>query len=601
MDPYGNPRVQPVYDTTSLWKARCLFGGNSLLFPDRAAWSLSNLAELDQVFNHQPLVGSGSFVDKLDEQLANSESDVRVTAAEVLWLYYLVPHTSVVGWSRKRSTIERILGENLPEGDVVEALRRGPWRPGQNYLQRPDLHVGYLIDFAHRAKQLDLDELEKITADPEKLTKFADSTDRSLGAARNMLLHFLIPTEYVSVAAGNHRRQLISTFSEFVADQGAHPDEQLRKVVRNLEEKGIIGPAGRVEFYSPPLLAVWRPTDDDNVGELEALRWKKNLCLYGPPGTGKSYTAKKIAESLIRREALVRWGAHTYFSNATTVDKIVGTNIHELQLHPGWDYSNFVVGLNLQDGKTTWKRGEIFTVLDKLKNQVLPVGCDPLPIVLILDEINRTDLSAMLGELFSLLERDKRGETRRLPSHGEQGIGEISLPADLYLIGTMNDIDQSVESLDFALRRRFLWRAVGFDKESLAEIVMHRWNAEHGNVSKVVSRTTYAELEEEITALGECASNLNAEISKIRGLGTEFEIGHTYFAEITEFLILWLGTLNKKPNSGTYLWTPKNEPRPSLRGLWNLSLRPLLEQYLASVEDRDQEMERLERAFLTRP
>ncbi|WP_238419498.1 AAA family ATPase [Gordonia sp. 'Campus'] len=601
MDPYGNPSVQPVYDTTSVWKERCLFGGRSLLFPERAAWSPANLAELDQVFNHQPLVGSGSFADKLDKQLASSSADVRVVAAEVLWLYYLVPHTSVVGWSRKCSMIERVLGEDLPDSDAVEALRRGPWRPGQNYLQRPDLHVGYLIDFAHRANQVGLAELEKIVADPDRLTEFADETDRSVGAARNMLLHFLIPTDYVSVAAGNHRRQLMSTFSEFVPDQTAHPDVQLRQIVRSLEEKGILGSTGRVEFYGPPLLAVWRPSDDDNVGQLEALRWKKNLCLYGPPGTGKSYSAKKIAESLIRHEALVRWGAHTYFSNTAKVDNIVKENIHELQLHPGWDYSNFVVGLNLEDGKTTWKRGEIFTVLEKLKSQVPPVGCDPLPIVLILDEINRTDLSAMLGELFSLLERDKRGETRRLPSHGENGIDEISLPADFYMIGTMNDIDQSVESLDFALRRRFLWSAVGFDKESLAEIVKSRWNEDHKHASKALSNTTFAALEEEIAALCECASNLNAEISKIRGLGSEFQIGHTYFAEITQFLILWLGTLNKKPNAGTYLWTSKNEPRPPLRGLWSLSLQPLLEQYLASVEDRDQEMKRLEQAFLTKP
>ena len=85
---------------------------------------------------------------------------------------------------------------------------------------------------------------------------------------------------------------------------------------------------------------------------------------------------------------------------------------------------------------------------------------EPLPWVLILDEINRTDLSRLLGEAFSAL--DDRDAQIDLPAVGGHAVDPFKLPDDLFLIGTMNTIDQSVEQLDFAMRRRFFWLHSGF-------------------------------------------------------------------------------------------------------------------------------------------
>jgi 5-methylcytosine-specific restriction protein B len=604
MDPYGEQSVQAVYDTANAWKERCLLGELSLFYPDRKIWTLENVDELDRVFNREPLTDSRNFADKLDEQLAKVGSEVRIAAAEVLSIYYLVPNPRVVGAARKQQVVERVLGDSVPESaaDLKKAWAAAPWFPGQNYLQRPDLHVGYLIDFARRAKVSDKQRLRDILSTPSELTAFADDTEKSKTASRNMLVHFICPQEFVSVAAGSNRRALVATFEGFIDPETSdHDDDRLRAIVRSLEKIPAAKPGERVKFYAPPLEAIWRGGNDDEIGQLEALEWKKNLCLYGPPGTGKTFSAMKIAEALIRRSAMKTWGVQTYFENADVVDRLVRINTHTIQLHPGWDYASFVVGLTLNDGATRWEPGEIFRVLQLFEKQNLPEGCQRLPVVLVLDEINRTDLSAMLGELFSLLERDKRGQSRELPSRGHDGLESIALPDDLYVIGTMNDIDQSVESLDFALRRRFLWSSVGFDAEALVAMVSNQWESKRHISGKVGANTSFDELAGEIDRLVECAERLNDAIGKVRGLGPEFVIGHTYFAEIVEFVSLWLEGRNKKPPNGTYLWTSTKEPQPPLHGLWNLSLKPLLEQYLAGSDDREHELDGLRTAFLTRP
>ena len=158
-----------------------------------------------------------------------------------------------------------------------------------------------------------------------------------------------------------------------------------------------------------------------------------------------------------------------------------------------------------------------------------------LPWTLILDEINRTDLSRLFGELFSLLE--DRGEAIDLPSMGSQATRSVTLPKDLYVIGTMNLIDQSVEQLDFALRRRFLWVYCGFDQKLIAPVVEARW-LQLGEQKETAARVLHNPFErfaDEIKVLSARAAELNQEISESNLLGSQYEIGHTYFFDIVGF------------------------------------------------------------------
>ncbi|NWN89595.1 MAG: AAA family ATPase [Micrococcaceae bacterium] len=147
-----------------------------------------------------------------------------------------------------------------------------------------------------------------------------------------------------------------------------------------------------------------------------------------------------------------------------------------LQLHPGTGYSEFIAGLQLgEDGRTEFREG-ILLELARTMREEEPGELAQLPHVLILDEVNRTDLSVMLGEAFSAIEADKRGISMTLPATDKDGDNlALVVPDELYIIGTMNEIDHSVESLDFALRRRFLWFDSSFDADGLRSIWQYEW------------------------------------------------------------------------------------------------------------------------------
>src|SRR5208283_5265081 len=126
-----------------------------------------------------------------------------------------------------------------------------------------------------------------------------------------------------------------------------------------------------------------------------------------------------------------------------------------------------------------------------------------IPVVLILDEMNRADLSKVLGECFSLLE--DRDTAVRLGGHDDEP-RKVQLPANLYIIGTMNLIDQSLEHVDFALRRRFLWFFRGFSREDFLAVSEKRWDAliKDGSIRK-----DWEKVEAEFETLADRAQRLN--------------------------------------------------------------------------------------------
>jgi 5-methylcytosine-specific restriction protein B len=208
--------------------------------------------------------------------------------------------------------------------------------------------------------------------------------------------------------------------------------------------------------------------------------------------------------------------------------------------------------------------------------------------VLILDEMNRTDLSRMLGECFSLLE--DRSEHVDLPGHDGQGKGmTLRIPGDLYVVGTMNLIDQSVEQLDFALRRRFLWYFCPFEATAFLAAAEWRWNKRQTSVS-------WHRVESDFRRLAGAAQQLNQQIEESPQLGAQYQIGHTYLLDVVAFLA---DTFSGTTRASTFLWNRAGAALEPVQQLWDLSLQPLLEQYLAGLPeaDRTSELKRLHKAF----
>ena len=176
-----------------------------------------------------------------------------------------------------------------------------------------------------------------------------------------------------------------------------------------------------------------------------------NQILYGPPGTGKTYhTVDKSLEILMPTVPQKREDQKKEFDNFKTQGRIVFTTFHQ-----SMSYEDFIEGIKPEtvNGNVNYsvKPGIFKELCEKAKN-------DPEnPYVLIIDEINRGNVSQIFGELITLIEPDKRlGNenelTAKLPYSPKD---EFGVPNNLYIIGTMNTADRSVEAIDTALRRRF--------------------------------------------------------------------------------------------------------------------------------------------------
>lgn len=192
----------------------------------------------------------------------------------------------------------------------------------------------------------------------------------------------------------------------------------------------------------------------------------KQIILTGAPGTGKTKMAEEIAEKIGK--------------------EIENKKYEFVQFHPSYDYTDFVEGIRpVDNGKGGMEFRKIDGVFKKFCRKVYMDGKPESKYFFIIDEINRADLSKVFGELMYCLEKDKRGENKRinteyqnLPTYDADNNKVLNtdifkdgffIPENVIIIGTMNDIDRSVESMDFALRRRFLWMEIEVSEKLLKE------------------------------------------------------------------------------------------------------------------------------------
>ncbi len=151
----------------------------------------------------------------------------------------------------------------------------------------------------------------------------------------------------------------------------------------------------------------------------------------------------------------------------------------------------------------------------------------------------------------------------------------------------MGDRARRLEQVDFALRRRFLWQESRYDEEVLIKVLQNRWETSS-------RKAGWERVEADMRGLAKAATRLNLAIEETEELGSQYEIGHTYFFDIVDLLSYEL-----TPGMSRFLWSKKGEPKPAVENLWNLALRPLIEDYLAGLdtERREQVVGELRSAF----
>lgn len=582
-----------IYEAADAFRSQCLLSNGSLLFEQVSIWRPEILARIHEVFVATPDVGDRTFIDKYKDQVQHEQTEVIRLAAELLAVYFLFP--SNVGGTRKRQLVNEVLGwagDGLPASHLIsQAFEQGIGSGGQGYNTRRHFEISVLIEFTKKWKALPTEQQEEIAHDPWKFQDLINSIDIAESSQiRHMLLHLLFPESFERIASSNHKRQLIAEFKGLVEDEHEDEDRQLFAIRKGLE---ALLPGKMLDFYRPPLAAAWYDNSEGDVTDgapLEIIKHKKQIVLYGPPGTGKTYRAKHMAQRIIRSSALNAMGPARYFQSQAVIEKALESNIHRLQLHPAYSYEDFVRGLHISaEGATEYRPGYLLRLIDAINQEPKD---SRLPHVLILDEMNRTDLSRMLGECFSLLE--DRNQTIELPAHNNNGSTfTLRIPDDLFIIGTMNLIDQSVEQIDFALRRRFFWVECPFNREAFMNAAESQWN-------ELQSGLSWARVKEDFHKLAGAAEAMNKEIHDSPLLGAQYEIGHTYLLDVVIFLKKSFGP--RPTSKQNYLWNQRGDALEPVIQVWNLSIRPLVEQYLAGLDAnaRNAELDRLSK-FLLKP
>lgn len=196
---------------------------------------------------------------------------------------------------------------------------------------------------------------------------------------------------------------------------------------------------------------------NEKLSEMQMLlKNKRNIILQGAPGTGKTYTTASLALKILGVEN-IDWTNHGSIMNAYK-ELVNEGRIAFTTFHQSMDYEDFVEGYKPEE------RGDIQFKLKSGVFKRISENARSKSCVLIIDEINRGNISKIFGELITLLEVDKREDGSHPIQVNLTYSGEpFSVPGQLYVIGTMNTTDRSVGSVDYALRRRFAFYTLKSD------------------------------------------------------------------------------------------------------------------------------------------
>ena len=234
--------------------------------------------------------------------------------------------------------------------------------------------------------------------------------------------------------------------------------------------------------------------DEDTYNTLtELLEAKYNVILQGAPGVGKTFAAKRLAYSIMGQKDTSR--------------------VAMVQFHQSYSYEDFIQGYGPSKDGFELENGTFYKFCKEAEED------NERPYFFIIDEINRGNLSKILGELMMLIEKDKRGEKIKLLYSNEW----FTVPQNVRIIGMMNTADRSLALMDYALRRRFAFFdfAPAFSSEGFKNYLAEK------NSQKLESLITAVE-------------SLNNTISSDESLGDGFRIGHSYFCTDGEITDEWL-------------------------------------------------------------
>ena len=247
----------------------------------------------------------------------------------------------------------------------------------------------------------------------------------------------------------------------------------------------------------------------------------RNVILYGPPGTGKTYHVVNVCLDLLNAE-------HNPDDRASVTDTyqtlLNAGRIRFLTFHQSFSYEDFVEGIRptlTTDADSTEHRpsGEPDELRYSIVDGIFKAICHSAALVpdkafvLVIDEINRGNISGIFGELITLIEDDKRlGRTEALTAVLPYSRKTFGVPDNLFIVGTMNTADRSLTGLDLALRRRFAFIEYPPNPSALTD-ADGPWEVHGIRIADMLER-------------------LNLRLAALRG--SEYAIGHAFFMSLAD-------------------------------------------------------------------
>ena len=488
---------------------------------------------------------------------------------------------------------EKMVKHSYKDNKFLTSVGKGFASPGMRYNMNKSNELAYIIRFFEKVlkepKEKYSDIIIKLSETLKPVTThkydvnigkdrkrtfssppiaFKIEGEEASISVRNGLLYLLEPGEYEAILSERHKKAIVETFKDEITSQDNEKsiDEKLKIIKINLIEK--LGKKYKLDgnfFYQRGIKELW----------LSALDFKSNTILHGAPGTGKTYMAEEAIKIKQNLEKNLEY-------------KLV-------QFHPSYTYEDFMDGI-----KPIGVDPDSQQMIFKLKNGLFKQMCidaftelknnptNPKKFYFIADEINRAELSRVFGELLLCLEEDKRlkiriedgvqylegtkvqtqnsmmwkdkddvvvtvdDEGKILETSSDKKFWYFGVPENLYFIGTMNDIDRSVDSFDMALRRRFIWKHYTCDYD----VIMEKYKADK-NIENYL----------------DICEALNKYITSNEGfnLGSSYELGHSYFMKPDD----------KKPLTQTNLNT-----------VWDENIVPLLKEYIRAVESDENKIQK---------
>lgn len=471
--------------------------GLSAFASGREVWSAQNIQDVHTLWTASERAEGQNFIGNLQLQFADATDDQRLLMAEVVALQVL-PIGWIIGHAKKRERVQTML--DLMDHPVQiprafdEAFSGGAFHPGQGMQTHIQRAITVILDVLLAWTKLDDEAQAEALANPIAWRDVVMTTGDAFPTQRYALLYLVHPGFFGPIVAPEHRARIRSAFiGEIGGAFSDDPDVDLQQIFIALQTK-----EGKpVNVYDEPLRSSWQPDaaevtkplteehpqatipeahprgffpGDVDTASLaasthlheewlakvtKALHRRGQIILYGPPGTGKTYVARALAETL----------------------RQPGTVIKRIQFHPSYTYEDFFAGYRpVTDaaGQLSFSltRGPLREIADEARKN------PDVPHVLMIDEINRANLSKVFGELYYLLEYRDDAIDVLYAGSGDDGGKSFTLPANVLIVGTMNTADRSIALLDSAMRRRFSFFELHPDVAPVKDILV-RWAVRH--------------------------------------------------------------------------------------------------------------------------